>query len=436
MKSDLKIFLRYVCPSMVAMAVAGSYSIVDTVFIGLGCGKVGLAAIALTWPLILLFCAFGDCIGAGASVIIAQSRGAKNENTAQKAFGNMLLLLAFSSIVFGALFLAILRPVLAISGADSEMMPYAIPYATILIVGGFPCMFTMAAISAIRSDGSPIIAMWIVIIELLGNIILDWLFILYFGWGAEGAAYATIASQASGGIFAAAYFISPFSKLRFALANLIPNFRLMREINLTGIPIFGNTIAIIVMLVLHNTQSLRYGGTDGLAAYTLVAALESLGSLLMTGLASGLQPLVAHLYGEGDNRRQNRMGNLGYAAAFAAGIILMLFSFAMRDEMPTYAGLSGAVATLASHGVLISSTAFVFLGIIRVAAYYYQSTGKILHSSIIIYGDAFIVLPLCLFILPPFFGMDGVWLAMPISKLFVFAYICKLWAQKKRRRMQ
>ncbi len=151
----------------------------------------------------------------------------------------------------------------------------------------------------------------------------------------------------------------------------------------------------------------------------------------MTGLSLGVQPLVACLYGGKKYRRQNIIGNMGYYTAFFLGIALMLVSFAGHNIFPAWFNLSGNAAALASHGLIISSTAFVLLGVIRVAGYYYQATGKIWDSSLLIYGDAFFALPLCLFTLPHWFGLDGVLLAMPVSRLILFVFVCWLWFCKK-----
>lgn len=105
----------------------------------------------------------------------------------------------------------------------------------------------------------------------------------------------------------------------------------------------------------------------------------------------------------------------------------MLISFVGCNIFPAWFNLHGNVAKLASHGLVISSTAFLLLGVIRVAGYYYQATGKIKASSLLIYGDAFFALPLCLFLLPIWFGLDGVWLAMPISRVLLFSFVCYLW---------
>ena len=172
------------------------------------------------------------------------------------------------------------------------------------------------------------------------------------------------------------------------------------------------------MLFFHNYQALKYGRVDGLAAYTFIGAVESLGSLLMTGLALGVQPLVAYLYGGGRHRGQNIIGNMGYYTAFGLGIVLMCVSLSDTTffRLVQFARQCG--------GSCRTRTGYQFDGVRAAGSdpggYYYQATGKITDSSLLIYGDAFVALPLCLFALPLRFGLDGVWLAMPVSRAAVF----------------
>ena len=113
----------------------------------------------------------------------------------------------------------------------------------------------------------------------------------------------------------------------------------------------------------------------------------------------------------------------------------MLFSFAMYRTIPGWMGLTeGAARELAMRGILLSAPAFLLLGVIRVAAFYYQSTGAIVKSSLLIYGDSFAALPLCIFTLPLWFGMDGVWLAMPVSRILLMMLLLYFWFGMKRYR--
>ena len=153
--------------------------------------------------------------------------------------------------------------------------------------------------------------------------------------------------------------------------------------------------------------------------HSVVATIESLGSRLLTGIACGMQPLAANMHGAGKFKRQNRFGVYGYQTAFAVGILLMLFSFAVHNVAPGWMGIADETADLAAHAIMLSAPAFIFLGVIRVAGFYYQSTGQIGISSWLIYGDSFLALPLCLYTLPLRFGLNGVWLAMPASRILL-----------------
>lgn len=431
LNKNTKLFLSYVLPSMIGMLIVGSYSIVDTIFIGQAAGELGLASVAVTWPLVMLFGAVGDMLGTGGAIIISQARGSKNLAKARLVFGNMLCFQVVFSFILMGIISYFLIDVLLLFGAKEELLSGAAGYSRIIIYGNLACMLMMAVSSVIRNDGRPVLSMWLTVGGLFLNILLDYVFIFPLNGGIEGAAYATVVSQTVIAVAGLVYFASGYTDLRYGreMFRLKPSS--LKEIIISGFPSLGNQLSIIAMLFFHNYQSLKYGGINGLAAYTFIGAVESLGSLLMTGLSLGVQPLAAYLYGGKQYRRQNIIGNMGYYTAFILGLVLMLVSFAGHDVFPGWFNLSGTAAALASHGLIISSTAFVLLGVVRVAGYYYQATGKVRDSSLLIYGDAFFALPLCLFTLPRWLGLDGVWLAMPVSRVILFAFVCWLWFGKK-----
>ena len=435
MKSDLRLFWKYVAPSVFGAVIGGSFAIVDAIFIGLAGGKNSLAATAVTWPLVMLLQAFGFLVGSGGAVLIAQSRGANLPEKERLFFAQTVFLALMWSFFLTVITFPFLQPILNALGATAELMPISLRYAQILTGGVIFSIFMSMCLEVIRNDGHPTLSMLLMVTGLISNIILDWFFVFHLQFGAVGAAVATVISQAGASILGIIYFCSPLTVLRFSSRILKPRLRPIGSIIITGLPIFGNMLSIIAMLYMHNAQSLRYGGIDGLAAYTVISSLEALGSMFMTGIAGGVQPLSASMYGAGKHKRQNRFGNYGYQFAFFSGIILMLFSFAMYKVIPGWMGLTDGLAMeLAKHGILLSAPTFLLLGIIRVAAFYYQSTGNIGKSSWLIYGDSFIALPLCIFILPLFFGMNGVWLAMPVSRIILMVMLLYFWFGAKTKR--
>ena len=441
MKSDLRLFWKYVAPSVFGAVIGGSFAIVDAIFIGLAGGENALAATAVTWPLVMFLQAFGFLVGSGGAVLIAQNRGSNLPERERLFFAQTVFLALAWSIFLTVVTFPFLQTILTALGATQELMPISLRYSQILTGGVIFSIFMSLCLEVIRNDGHPTLSMLLMITGLISNIILDWVFVFHLQFGAVGAAIATVISQAGACILGCIYFCSPLTKLRFSIGILKPKLHLIGNIIITGLPIFGNMLSIIAMLYMHNAQSLRYGGIDGLAAYTVISSLEALGSMFMTGIAGGVQPLSASMYGAGKYKRQNRFGNYGYKFAFISGIILMLLSFAMYKIIPGWMGLeTGNALELAQHGILLSAPAFLLLGVIRVAAFYYQSTGNIVKSSCLIYGDSFIALPLCIFTLPVWFGMNGVWLAMRVSRIILMAMLLYFWfgsrnaSRKKPRR--
>mgnify|MGYP007120850943 CR=1 FL=1 len=107
----------------------------------------------------------------------------------------------------------------------------------------------------------------------------------------------------------------------------------------------------------------------------------------------------------------------------------------MHKVIPGWMGVvSGEARTLAQEGILISAPAFLLLGVVRVAAFYYQATGNIGKASWLIYGDSFLALPLCIFTLPLWFGMNGVWMAMPLSRVLLMGLLLYFWFGSRRNR--
>ncbi len=428
MSRDIKLMAQYITPSIGGMLIAGTYSIVDTFFVGKAMGEIGLAASAITWPIVMLGGAVGDMIGTGAGIIIAQENGAGNVKAVKRAFGNMFTLEIAAALLMGALMLPFMEPLLRLVRADDAMLAAgAYNYAMILTAGFVCAMLSMGIITVIRNDSRPMLAMLIIGSGLIANLVLDYFFVLVFNWGLEGAAIATVIGQGIPIVLGLIYFYRGKTQLRPSLKLLKPDFAICARTLKNGFPSFGSQIAIIAMLFMHNYQSLQYGLLGGLAAYTLVSTIQSIGSMTMTGLAAGMQPLASYFHGAGKHKRKSRIAYYSYYASLVIGVIMMVFSMAGYKFFPQAFGLTGEVAELAGRGLLISSCAFILLGVIRVGSYYFQSVDKIFAASILIYGDSCFAMPLSLIVLPLFWGMDGVWLAMPVSRIILFGMLWYFW---------
>lgn len=424
--TDGKLFFRYVIPSMISMLTAGVYTLVDGFFVGWGAGNDGLAAINVAFPLSLLIVACGEMIGTGGAINIALARGRGARRTADLFLGNSLALLVPAAVLLAAL-IPFLNPILSAVGAAPALLPAAREYAVITLGGGIFMMAAVCLVAAMRNDGAPKPAMAIMVAGLAANIVLDWLFVLVLHGGVAGSAWATVLSQAICFALAAGYFAAGRSHFRFSRRCFRLKRRIVRRIIPAGLPSFGVQISVAAVILLHNRQALLYGGVAAVAAYAIISYVEAMILMLQQGIGLGIQPVVSFLHGAGDTERREKIARYGVISAVLIGAGGLLLSAGGYRLIPALFNASGDVVAVAGRGLIISAAVYPFLGLQKVSEAYFQAMDRPGMASLLVYLDCFLVLPLSLLLLPLWRGADGIWAAMPVSKLLMFGVVLLLW---------
>lgn len=424
--TDGKLFFRYVIPSMISMLTAGVYTLVDGFFVGWGAGNDGLAAINVAFPLSLLIVACGEMIGTGGAINIALARGRGARRTADLFLGNSLALLVPAAVLLAGL-IPFLNPILSAVGAAPALLPAAREYAVITLGGGIFMMAAVCLVAAMRNDGAPKPAMAIMVAGLAANIVLDWLFVLVLHGGVAGSAWATVLSQAICFALAAGYFAAGRSHFRFSRRCFRLKRRIIRRIIPAGLPSFGVQISVAAVILLHNRQALLYGGVAAVAAYAIISYVEAMILMLQQGIGLGIQPVVSFLHGAGDTERREKIARYGVISAVLIGAGGLLLSAGGYRLIPALFNASGDVVAVAGRGLIISAAVYPFLGLQKVSEAYFQAMDRPGMASLLVYLDCFLVLPLSLLLLPLWRGADGIWAAMPVSKLLMFGVVLLLW---------
>lgn len=424
--TDGKLFFRYVIPSMISMLTTGVYTLVDGFFVGWGAGNDGLAAINVAFPLSLLIVACGEMIGTGGAINIALARGRGARRTADLFLGNSLALLVPAAVLLAGL-IPFLNPILSAVGAAPALLPAAREYAVITLGGGIFMMAAVCLVAAMRNDGAPKPAMAIMVAGLAANIVLDWLFVLVLHGGVAGSAWATVLSQAICFALAAGYFAAGRSHFRFSRRCFRLKRRIVRRIIPAGLPSFGVQISVAAVILLHNRQALLYGGVAAVAAYAIISYVEAMILMLQQGIGLGIQPVVSFLHGAGDTERREKIARYGVISAVLIGAGGLLLSAGGYRLIPALFNASGDVVAVAGRGLIISAAVYPFLGLQKVSEAYFQAMDRPGMASLLVYLDCFLVLPLSLLLLPLWRGADGIWAAMPVSKLLMFGVVLLLW---------
>ncbi|MBP5278305.1 MAG: MATE family efflux transporter, partial [Prevotella sp.] len=190
-----KLLLQYALPAIVAMVASSLYNMVDSIFIGQGVGPMAISGLAITFPFMNLSGAIGAAIGVGASTLLSVRLGQKDYETAQKILGNSVVLKIITGIIFGALCLIFLDPILRFFGATENTLPYAREYMIVILLGNVITHLYFGMNALLRAASKPKQAMYATIFTVVLNTALDPLFIYTFNMGIQGAAIATILSQ-------------------------------------------------------------------------------------------------------------------------------------------------------------------------------------------------------------------------------------------------
>lgn len=202
-----KLLLQYSIPAIIGMTITSLYNIIDSIFIGHGVGAMGIAGLAITFPLMNLVVAFCTLVSAGGATISSIRLGQQDLKGANEIAATTLTLCLINSILFGSISLLFLDEILLFFGASNDTLPYARDFMQVILLGT-PISYTMIGLNNImRATGYPRKAMLTSLVTVICNVVLAPIFIFHFEWGIRGAATATIISQFIGMVWVLQHFI-------------------------------------------------------------------------------------------------------------------------------------------------------------------------------------------------------------------------------------
>lgn len=378
-----RLLLEFGIPAIIGILVNSLYNLVDSVFIGHAVGELGLAATAAAFPAMIIMMAFGMLVGGGGNALIAIKLGERDYDAAERILGNMMTLLIIASVVVGAGGLLFIEPILRISGATPEAMPYAISYMSIIFYGLIFQGIGFGMNHTIRTTGRPKLAMGTMLVGAGVNAVLNYVFLFHFGWGVAGSATATIISQALAAALVLRYFLSSQSPLRLRWSNM----RLHREYATKslslGMASFAPQVAASIVNVVLNTSAVYWatgaalGASGALAAVSVIGKAGQLFVMPVMGLIMAAQPLLGYNYGARNFERVRKVfwTTAGVATAMQAlfWIIIQVFP----HQLVSVFGLTDtAVTEFAALGLRIDLVLLPVIGFQMLSATYFQATGQ------------------------------------------------------------
>lgn len=418
-----KLLFKLSAPIVIGMLVQALYNVVDTFFVGMAYGADSVRAIgglSIAFPIQMMIIAFGIVLGTGGSSIISRALGAREYEKAERVLGNVFSLSLILSVVIAIPCLYYLDPILKVFGATAGVLPYARDYLRIIISGGTSFVFGVAVQNIVRSEGNARLAMNAMLVGGGLNIFLDPFFMFGFGMGVQGAAIATVLSQAVASVWLLLYYLKGKGAVHFRSETLKPDLRIIKEIGAIGTGSFVMQFSNSIMMIFVYNALATYGGDVAIAVFGVVMRLNSFIFMSLLGMAFGLQPIVGFNYGAKKYGRIAEAVKLSLAVTTTIGLLGLLIIFFFREQLLGIFSSDPQYLELGENAIMIMLLGMPLVGMNVITTTLFQALGKARPAFLLSVSRQLLFLIPAIILLPRFYKLDGVWAAFPVADLLAF----------------
>lgn len=406
-------------PSVIAQLINVLYNIIDRMYIGHipGSGPVALTGVGLTFPIITLISAFSAFIGAGGAPLASISLGKGDRDRAEKILGNGVSVLLIFSASLTVLFMLFRRPLLYMFGASDQTIHYGVDYITIYLVGTVFVQLALGLNMFISSQGQARTAMLSVLIGAVINIVLDPVFIFALHMNVQGAALATVISQAVSATWVVHFLSSEKSAIQIRRKNMVPDLSIIKSIMALGIsPFIMQATESAISIVLNRGLSM-YGGDLYVGSMTILQSVMQLIVIPVQGFTQGVQPIISYNFGARKFDRVKKTYRMTICFTFAVATFLCILTLFFPGLFAGIFTTDQELIALVKKVMPIFMAGIAVFGIQMGCQTTFMGLGQAKISLFIaLLRKVILLIPLAL-ILPKFFGVMGIYYAEPISDI-------------------
>lgn len=413
----LAMVLKFSIPSIIAMLLTSSVTIVDGFFVGNYVGKEGLAGINLGLPILYIYLGIGIMLGVGGIAISSIALGQGDMDKSNRVFNQTMISSLVISIALSIVMCFLLKSIINIVGLDKLVGGYFYDYYKIMFLA-YPIMILNSCFGMfIRGEGRPEYFMMVNLLILVSNVILDYIFLDKLNMAIRGVALASLISLVLGLLATSLFFIKQSKIYKFK--KFVFDRQVFKDTILNGSSELIGHLSMTISMALYNLVIMKTVGIDGIAAFTVVGYVGFIFSMVVIGFGQGASPLISYSYGAGELDISRQLRKLTNKLVLTFGIILIISN--LGSDWYSSLFLSGErLGEMIKLGLLIYSSSFLFAGINTINSFYFTSIGKAKESAIISGARRLVILIISILILPKLFGMGGVWLTSPMTELMTF----------------
>lgn len=418
-KSNMKLFLRYLIPSMLSTVFVSVYVITDTMMIGHGVGEEGLVALNIILPLFSLMYAVGYLFGVGGSVLMSVAKGQNDRKKADGIFTTSLIMAAAAAVLFTLAGSIFLKPLAVMLGADKDSMKLTLEYGRIMMATAFIYVLAPFFQNFVRNDNAPGRAMAAAVTGSLLNVVLDYIFIFILHMGMTGAIAATFIGNAVNVMITVSWFFSGKCTLGFKKALYKADYA--RNIVKNGASSFLTEFCNAIVVFVYNHSILLNIGSEGIVIYSIISNTLIVVNAVMNGAAIAVQPLISYNVGKGCRKKVREFKNIGIVTDLIFSLCMMIFIMVFT-RLCIYAFVSPSPAVLNS-GMPAVRTYFSGMMFMCANVYfssYFQATVHPKQSFLIGILRSLVFTVILAFLIPAIFGGNAVWIAAPATEVMTF----------------
>ncbi|PKL67660.1 MAG: MATE family efflux transporter [Methanobacteriales archaeon HGW-Methanobacteriales-1] len=406
-------------PMIISMLLIMAYNLADSIWVA-GLGPNALAALGFVTPLFMIVMGLGNGLGAGAASLISRCIGAKNKKGADNAATHSIILTIVISVFLTAVLLIFLPSILLAMGVG-ETLDLAIQYGQVIFGGLIFIIFSSVASGILRAEGDAKRPMYAMAATAILNIIIDPIFIYYFGWGVSGAAWATVLSSGISCIFMIYWLLlKRDTYVSFSREDFQASWKVVKNILAVGLPASAESFVMSILGIVLNLVLVMTGGAEAVAVYTAGWRVVMMAMIPPIGIGTAAITVSGVAYGS--RKYGNLTKTLHYSAKLGVGIALvtsvLTYIFAQNiASIFAYSSQSAFMAPAIAAFLQVMCLFYLTVPLGITASSVFQGMGKGITSLIltVLREVVFISFFAYLFAFVLNMGSQGVWWAIVVG---------------------
>lgn len=428
-----KNLIKFTLPSIVMMIITQIYGVVDGLFVSNVVGSSAFAAMNLILPFTMSFGSIGFMLGTGGTALVARTLGEGNTEKANRIFSMIIYILTGFGIICSAAAVALIAPISRFLGATDVLLPDCISYGVIALVFMTAFMLQTTFQTFLVAAEKPEMGLKLSIASGLTNIILDYLFICVLDWGIGGAALGTGISQAVGAVIPLVYF-SRKNDSTLRLTRFHWDGRALLQSCTNGASELMTNLSVSIVNMLYNFELMKLAGANGVTAYGVIMYAMLVFSAVFMGYSIGSAPVISFNYGA---RNHLEMKSLFRKSNIIIGITSIVMTLAAEifstPLSRLFVGYDPELLAMTTHAMQLFSISYLFSGFNMFASSFFTALNNGFVSALISFLRTLVFQIGAILILPRFFGIEGIWLAVVAAEMLTLVIVTGLYARYKNR---